>query len=207
MSFPDWVEKYRTKGKAINNVNGKYYLYEVHSKRIKGTSKVKKITDKYLGRITEDGLIQPKSKVKGDVIIKEYGIYAALFSINKTTMKSIIKDFPNEYKVIITISLIQAIYQNLTLTHYHNSYMSILYPNINPTLLDDNTTFTIKRLTLMIKSNLDKAKIDCSKWIDIFRNINMVNINNEWYLSAPCQEAKELINKYKINMEDLLCLE
>jgi hypothetical protein len=207
MSFPDWVEKYRTKGKAINHVNGKYYLYEVHSERVKGTSIVKKINDKYLGRITEDGLIPPKSKVKGDIIIKEYGIYAALISINKTTLKGIIRDYPNDYKIIIISSLIQAVYSELNITLYNNSYMSILYKDIDPISLNENINFTIHRLTLMIKSNLSKMDIDINKWIHVFRNVNMVLINNEWHLSTPNSDALKLINKYKINMEDLLCLE
>ena len=202
MSFPDWVEKYRTKGKAINHVNGKYYLYEVHSERVKGTSKVKKINDKYLGRITEDGLIPPKSKINGDIIIKEYGIYAALISINKTTLKGITRDYPNDYRMIIIYSLIQSVYSEFNNIHYNNSYLSILYQDIELVILNENINLTIHRLTLMIKSNLSKMDIDINKWIHVFRNVNMVLINNEWHLSTPNNEAIEIINKYNINMED-----
>lgn len=202
MSFPDCVEKYRTKGKAINHVNGKYYLYAVHSERVKGTSKVKKINDKYLGRITE-GLIPPKSKIKGDVIIKEYGIYAALISINKTTINGIIRNYPNDYRLIIVYSLIQSFYSDFNSTHFNNSYMSILFQDIDPISLNKNINLTIQRLTLMIKSNLNKMDIDINKWIHVFRNVNMVLINNEWHLSTPNNEALQIINKYKINMENL----
>lgn len=207
MSFPDWVEKYRTKGKAINHVNGKYYLYEVHSERVKGTSKVRKINDKYLGRITEDGLIPPKSKVTGDIIIKEYGIYAALLSINKTTINGIIRDYPNDYRLILVHSLIRSVYSEFNSTTFYNSYLSILYQDTEHASPNETISLTIQRLALMIKSNLNKIRIDIHQWKQVFRNMNMVLINKKWHLATPSKEALELIDKYKINMEDLSCLE
>ena len=56
--YPDWVMKYKKKGTYINKVGDKYYLYAAHSERVKGTDKVRRVSDGYLGRITEkDGLI------------------------------------------------------------------------------------------------------------------------------------------------------
>ncbi len=50
--------KFKKKGTYINKVGDKYYLYAAHSERVKGTNKVKRVSDGYLGRITEtDGLI------------------------------------------------------------------------------------------------------------------------------------------------------
>ncbi|MBO6215432.1 MAG: hypothetical protein J6N76_07840, partial [Lachnospiraceae bacterium] len=59
--YPEWVMKYKKKGTYINKVGDKYYLYAAHSERIKGTNKVRRVSDGYLGRITEkDGLIPAK---------------------------------------------------------------------------------------------------------------------------------------------------
>ncbi len=72
-NYPDWVMKHKKKGTYINRSNDKYYLYAAHSERIKGTKKVKRISDGYLGRITEeDGLIPPKDNVSGNVEVFEY---------------------------------------------------------------------------------------------------------------------------------------
>ena len=80
--YPDWVLKHKVKDTYINCVKGKYYLYVAHSERIKGTDKVKRICDGYLGRITpEKGLIPPKDKVNGSVVFLEYGLSSIILSL------------------------------------------------------------------------------------------------------------------------------
>ena len=60
--YPEWVMKHKKKGTYINRVGDKYYLYAAHSERIKGTGKVRRVSDGYLGRITEqDGLIPARN--------------------------------------------------------------------------------------------------------------------------------------------------
>ena len=74
-NYPEWVLKHKKKGTYINVANGKYYLYAAHSERVPGTSKVRRVCDGYLGRITEkEGLIPPRDKVKGEIIVYEYEI-------------------------------------------------------------------------------------------------------------------------------------
>jgi hypothetical protein len=207
MAFPDWAEKFRTKGTAINKVKDKYYLYRVHSERIKGTDKVRKVNDEYLGRITEAGLIAPKSKINGNIIIKEYGIYAFILSINDVIIKRIIKDFNTSYKTIITVALIQFLYGSFNDLLYKNSFMSVVYPNIDFNSLNSEELITIERLENMFKSYLVKLDIDLNTVIHALRNTNMVYINNKWYLSEQSNEAKEIIEKFNIYMEGLLCQE
>ena len=57
MALPDWVVKVREKGQEIKEIQGKYYLYEVSSVYDNELKKTKKKSGKYLGRITEQGLI------------------------------------------------------------------------------------------------------------------------------------------------------
>jgi hypothetical protein len=79
--YPDWVIKYKKKGTYVNVVKGKYYLYAAHSERIKGTDKVRRVSDGYLGRITEkDGFIPTKRKLQSEVHAHEYGLSWAVVS-------------------------------------------------------------------------------------------------------------------------------
>lgn len=57
--YPDWVEKYHTKGTSIKLINGTYYLYNVTSKRVKDKAYPVSI-QKYIGKITKEGLIEPE---------------------------------------------------------------------------------------------------------------------------------------------------
>lgn len=83
-NYPDWVLKHKKKGTELRCIKGKYYLYQVHCVRENG--KNKKITDKYLGRITEDGLIPPKDKVRS-VKVYEYGLSCFLITFVRISIK------------------------------------------------------------------------------------------------------------------------
>jgi hypothetical protein len=73
--YPDWVVKHKKKGTYVNRVGDTYYLYAAHSERIKGTDKVRRVSDGYLGRITEkDGFIPAKRKLSSEVYVHEYGL-------------------------------------------------------------------------------------------------------------------------------------
>lgn len=81
--YPDWVMKYKKKGTYINKVGDKYYLYAAHSERVKGTDKVRRVSDGYLGRITEkDGLIPAKKILRSDPVSFELGL--SFFIISRT---------------------------------------------------------------------------------------------------------------------------
>ena len=62
-NLPEWVEKYKEKGKTIKVKNSNYYLYEskcVYDKNKKNKHYTKDI---YLGRITEDNGFIPAKKI------------------------------------------------------------------------------------------------------------------------------------------------
>ena len=56
--YPDWVMKYHTEGTSIKQIKDNYYLYKVTSKRVKGKNYPVSI-QKYIGKITKDGIIEP----------------------------------------------------------------------------------------------------------------------------------------------------
>ena len=63
MTYPDGVEKYREPGKEIKKIRERYYLYERKTVWGKDKKQPKKISGKYLGRITEEGLQPPKKEM------------------------------------------------------------------------------------------------------------------------------------------------
>lgn len=70
--YPDWVEKYRTKGRTIRKTKNGFALYECTSIYVKGL-KYPKSVQKYLGRITEnDGFIPKQIPMSNSFL--EYGL-------------------------------------------------------------------------------------------------------------------------------------
>jgi len=55
--MPDWVLKHRKKGTQVTRMGNNYYLYKVKSVWDPSKKRAKKITEKYLGKITPEGLI------------------------------------------------------------------------------------------------------------------------------------------------------
>jgi hypothetical protein len=79
--YPEWVMPHKKKGTYVNRVGDTYYLYAAHSERVKGTDKVRRVSDGYLGRITEkDGFIPAKRKLSSEVRAHEYGLSWAVVS-------------------------------------------------------------------------------------------------------------------------------
>ena len=56
--YPDWVENEHIKGTSIKQIGDNYYLYSVTSKYSKEKGYPISI-QRYIGKITEDGLIEP----------------------------------------------------------------------------------------------------------------------------------------------------
>ena len=58
-TYPDWVLTQKRPGTTIREVKGNYYLYTATSKYVKG-KKYPVTIQKYVGKITKDGLIEPE---------------------------------------------------------------------------------------------------------------------------------------------------
>ena len=59
--YPDWVQKYRSKGTTVKKKGDSYYLYKRTSRRIKG-KKYPQPVDTYIGMITPEGVIQSNKR-------------------------------------------------------------------------------------------------------------------------------------------------
>ena len=78
--LPEWVRKYKTKGVEIRVSGPNYYAYEMSSKWNPKKKRADKITGEYLGVVTREGIVKPRSigMVRTDY---EYGNIALLHRI------------------------------------------------------------------------------------------------------------------------------
>lgn len=130
MAYPEWVEKHRRKGTNISCIKGKYYLYECTSKYNPEKKRSQKITTKYLGRITEEGLIPPKKKKCVDidnVSVKEYGASEAVSQLGENVYQTLKKHFPDEADKLFAMAVLRLIehcpFKRIS-EAYTNSYLS-----------------------------------------------------------------------------------
>lgn len=61
--FPEWVLKHKKKNVELRLIRGKFSAYKIKNVWDKDAKRSKKITLDYLGTITEEGLIPPKSNL------------------------------------------------------------------------------------------------------------------------------------------------
>jgi len=112
MAYPEWVEKERRPGTNISCIRGKYYLYEVSSVWDKNKKRAQKKTGKYLGRITEEGLIPPKEKkspVSETIATREYGASSTLLTIGSSILAHLRDSFPEDANTIFALAVLRVI--------------------------------------------------------------------------------------------------
>lgn len=111
VAYPDWVEKQRRPGTNINCIRGKYYLYEVSSVWNKEKGRAQKKTGKYLGRITEEGLVPPKEKKTEAAIacvsVREYGASSVLVQLGSDILEDLRDRFPEEADTLFALAALR----------------------------------------------------------------------------------------------------
>ena len=205
--YPDWVMKYKKKGTYINKNGDKYYLYAAHSERIKGTNKVKRVSDGYIGRITEkDGLIPASTKIKSTPVSIEVGLSRIIIGITDNIRTGIHRSFPKYADFIFSRAVLLYVYGKHSDELYEQSYLSIFFSDSEtPKQITKSHTFEIERCRKMIaevmKKEYDK---DLEMIIRLFSNIWIIRIGEVYYLSGMTSDITELSEKYAINWEDPL---
>ena len=92
--YPNWVNEYHTAGTSIKQIKDNYYLYSVTSKYSKEKGYPISI-QKYIGKITKDGLIKPET-VSFTPSKDKLCLFKDCLSLNSFTIKEkeLIKDLP-----------------------------------------------------------------------------------------------------------------
>lgn len=124
-------------------MNGRFYLYELLGKYDPVTKKTKKVTGKYLGRITQSEGFIPKQEKKetcvkildGQCPNVEFGFYHFFTKHVKEKFEPLLrKHFPDHWQTLIAASYCRAMWQcpiNRMESYYRRSYMSVAYPQGN----------------------------------------------------------------------------
>jgi len=136
--LPRWVLKHQEKGTQAVKISNNYYLYKISSKWDPEKKRSKKITDKYIGKITKDGVIKSKhERVLEDmknITVKEYGATFFLMENNKEIIESVKRIYPHDWRKIISFAIFRFMYnspiKNLS-SHYATSYLSNTITNVS----------------------------------------------------------------------------
>lgn len=83
--YPNWVEKHHIAGTSIKQIGDNYYLYSVTSKTVKDKPYPVSI-QKYIGKITKEGLIKPES-ISFTPSRDKLGLLKDCISLEKFTVK------------------------------------------------------------------------------------------------------------------------
>ena len=107
--LPEWVKKYKTKGVEIRVSGPNYYAYGMSSKWNPKKKRADKITGEYLGVVTREGIVKPRSMgmVRADY---EYGNIALLHGIADRTIIPVLKEiYPTMWERIISYVILRNI--------------------------------------------------------------------------------------------------
>ena len=171
MAHPDWVMKHKAKGTEIRKLGSYYYLYKIRSEYDKKKKRAKKITEKFIGKITEEGLIKPKREriieSHKNVSVKEFGASQFIAKESKDIIQNLKEVFPDTWKEIFTFAAFRFLssspLKNVQ-NHYQSSYLSDILPDakVSPRTLS-NTLHSIGQQRELIKKFLSKylAQDEC----------------------------------------------
>lgn len=171
-NYPDWVEKYRTKGRTIKEKDGKYYLYSekcVYDPNYKYKHVTKNV---YLGRIDkEKGFIEARKRhtvLPSNMTSRVYGPYALFDYVGKDILERLEKYFGKDNaEYIFTIASLRAAentpYYCLEDT-YEDSYFSCAFNNLSMSkaslsrFLDDLSSYRDQMIRFM-KEDIDNDDV------------------------------------------------
>jgi len=130
--YPDWVLAHKKKGTYINRVGDKYYLYAAHSERIPGTNKVRRVSDGYLGRITETGgFIPAKRKLSEEIFVYEYGLSETVFRLFGQLHRDLKRKFKTNADIVMAKGVLVFMYGHASPALYETSYVSLRLPGLD----------------------------------------------------------------------------
>ena len=135
---PEWIEKHKKKGIEIRQINQKYYAYARHSIWDPCKKKPKTITDKYLGKVTPEGIIAPKhEKIVSNLSkssIKEFGATRLMSYLSKDILKELKRIYPESWQMIFAMALQRFFYasplKNMNL-HFFSSVLCDDCPKVS----------------------------------------------------------------------------
>ncbi|MDP2750360.1 MAG: transposase [Nanoarchaeota archaeon] len=135
-NHPDWVKKYQEKGTQAVKIKENYYLYKITSVWDPKKGRARKVTEKYLGKITPDGIVKPKQEriIEGlnNITVKEFGASYFINSIASNIIELLKENYPALWKEIFVFSTMRLFHSSplKNVSHYYNSsHLSDVFPD------------------------------------------------------------------------------
>jgi hypothetical protein len=196
---------HKRKGTYINRVGDKYYLYAGHSERVPGTKKVRRVSDGYIGRITEqDGLIPARDKVQEGPEVFECGLCMTLLALCENVHKGLRREFRAAADCILVAALLTTAYGDCRPDTYQWSFLSVRFPGLDMGRgLTDKQSFGVQRCARMAAELMRKKFGDDAPFAAArLSRICQVKVNGKYYLPMPGEETKEWLQGQNIDWRD-----
>lgn len=204
--YPDWVLRHKKKGTYINYQNGKYYLYAAHSERVPGTSKVRRVSDGYLGRITaEAGLIPAKRKLSEPVYVFEYGLSETILSLSDNIRTGLGREFRGATDFVMAGGALLLMYGEVRHAHYEASWLSVRLPGLDmrkvPT---DKQRVGMERTQRMIADTMNKRFGDAyAAAVVLLPLVKAVRMGSESVVAGMPDGVKEFLEQHGLEFREV----
>jgi len=151
MELPQWVLQHKIKGTEVRKFSDNYYLYKVTSKYNPDKKRSQKITQAFLGTITENGLVKTKlERLKEGYVkisVKDYGDIKFIMAQNQDIIDSLKQLFPAWWQQLFVAAYFRFAHQS-SLGQieflYQNSYISELFKDVK--VSDKNYTKCLQEI-------------------------------------------------------------
>lgn len=193
--YPDWVEKYRGKGKTIRKVRDGYGLYKCTSEYVPG-AKYPRSVQTYLGMITEkDGFI-PKKVAADHPSYIEYGLSHFLW-IN--FRRELIRSTFSGDEDVVRLGIIQYIFGTVQEDLVPLTFLSDGMEEKLCSRLDSVSSGRINNVSRKVDSLLSEkipVRQDRSLLEALLRMCVMDSHNRQSQIPALPEQAEKLIERY-----------
>ena len=137
--LPEWVRRQKTKGTEVRRMaGGVYYLYKVSSVWDPAKGRARKITERYLGKLTPHGLVGPKHdrmlEMLKEVSVKEFGASSFMIELCSDVIELVRRYYPEAWEEMIVLSMIRLFHSSPlknVVHHYGSSHLSDAFPEAN----------------------------------------------------------------------------
>jgi hypothetical protein len=203
--YPEWVTKHKKKGTYVNVVKGKYYLYAAHSERVPGTDKVRRVSDGYLGRITEaDGFVPAKGKLPDGVAAYEYGLSETILRLCAKIRAGLRREFRANADFVMASGILVFMHGRARREFYEASWLSRRLPDLDMTRTPtEKQRVGIERTARMIGDALERRfGEDRESAVALLPLVRKVSAGNESALAKRDEGILAFAARHGIDLED-----
>jgi hypothetical protein len=185
-TYPDWVQKYRTRGTTVKKKGERYYLYKRTSRRVPG-KKYPQPVDTYIGVITPEGVIQSdKKKVTlTDASVKEFGFSRAVEILCPQSWK---EPLGKEWRKVLDFVILK---------ESAESYISAERGSVET--LDPHIQYGAQKSSLIRR--MQKETGADLKDLKRLSTIYLIYMDGNKLISRISDEQREILERFHINLE------